>query len=167
MNRIAVVGSRTYPVTRENWDILDEDGREKVKRDGRRIVLAVIKNLSPGLTLISGGAKGPDTWAREAAERFSHDFLEFLPNYKKYGAGAPHVRNKEILSASNELIAFWDLDSKGTWHAIKLAAKQEKPFMIIQPDGGLFFFATKEDYEGKPGLLETMTKKKQLRDSVA
>lgn len=159
-----MVGSRTYPVTKQWWDeVLDDEGRAKVEKDGRKIVRSVLRRLTPGSKLVSGGAKGPDSWAKEAAEDFSHEFVEIRPNWKKYGKGAGFKRNKEIIAASDDLIAFWDLESNGTWHSIKLAAKAEMDMVIFGPDGKLFFWATQEDYKGEPGLLEMMIKRKLLK----
>lgn len=167
-SNIAVVGSRTYPVTKE-WfnEVLDEEGRAKIETIGRGIVRSVLRRLTPGSKLVSGGAKGPDSWAREAAEDFSHEFVEIRPNWKKYGRGAGFKRNKEIIAASDDLIAFWDLESNGTWHSIKLAAKAEMDMVIFGPDGKLFFWATQEDYKGEPGLLETMLKRKLANVSTS
>ena len=47
--------------------------------------------------IVSGGAKGIDTCAREYA--LSHDIklTEFLPEYSRYGRGAPLKRNLQII----------------------------------------------------------------------
>lgn len=155
-------------MTQEWWEnVLDDEGRKRVEAKGRKMVLDVLKKLTPGLTLISGGAKGPDSWAADAAKKYHHSMVEILPNWKKYGKGAGFKRNKEIVDAANDVIAFWDLESNGTWHTIKQAAKAEKPFMIFGPDGQLFFYATTEDYEGEESLLDKMVKQKKLRDGIA
>lgn len=39
--------------------------------------------------IVSGGAKGIDTLARKYSEKHGIKLTEFLPNYKRYGRGAP------------------------------------------------------------------------------
>ena len=69
--------------------------------------------------IVSGGAKGIDTCAREYA--LSHDIklTEFLPEYSRYGRGAPLKRNLQIIIYSDLVIAFWDGQSKGTKNVIE------------------------------------------------
>ena len=40
-------------------------------------------------TIVSGGAKGADTYAREFAKKKGLKLIEYFPNYEKYGKGAP------------------------------------------------------------------------------
>lgn len=64
--------------------------------------------------IISGGAQGIDTCAREYA--ISHDIklTEFLPEYEKYQRNAPLKRNITIIKNADMVIAFWDGSSRGT-----------------------------------------------------
>ena len=39
-------------------------------------------------TIVSGGAKGADTYAREFAQKKGLKLIEYFPNYDKYGKGA-------------------------------------------------------------------------------
>ena len=73
--------------------------------------------------IVSGGAKGIDTCAREYA--LSHDIklTEFLPEYSRYGRGAPLKRNLQIIIYSDLVIAFWDGQSKGTKNVIENCKK--------------------------------------------
>ncbi len=45
-------------------------------------------------TIVSGGAKGADTYAREFARKKGLKQIEYFPNYEKYGKAAPLERNK-------------------------------------------------------------------------
>lgn len=47
--------------------------------------------------IISGGAKGVDTCAKEYALSRGLKLTEFLPEYKKYGRAAPLKRNITII----------------------------------------------------------------------
>ncbi len=81
--------------------------------------------------LISGGAKGVDTSAREYAEEHGLPLTEFLPEYQRYGKGAPLKRNLEIIRAADCVLAFWDRKSAGTKFVIDQCKKCGTPVIII------------------------------------
>lgn len=64
--------------------------------------------------IVSGGAKGVDTSAREYAKSNGIKLTEFLPEYTKYGRSAPLKRNITIIEYSDIVLAFWDGKSRGT-----------------------------------------------------
>ncbi len=64
--------------------------------------------------IVSGGAKGIDTCAKEYALRSKIKLTEFLPQYNIYGRSAPLKRNLEIINYSDLVIAFWDKKSAVT-----------------------------------------------------
>ena len=64
--------------------------------------------------IVSGGAKGVDTSAREYAQPRGIKLTEFLPEYTKYGRSAPLKRNITIIEYSDIVLAFWDGKSRGT-----------------------------------------------------
>lgn len=47
--------------------------------------------------IVSGGAKGIDTCARNYALSHNIKLTEFLPDYKKFGRAAPLKRNLKII----------------------------------------------------------------------
>ena len=81
--------------------------------------------------IVSGGALGIDTLAKEFAQRKGILLTEFLPKYNLYGRAAPIRRNEEIANYADEAIAFWDGKSKGTEYTIKYFKKLGKPIKII------------------------------------
>ena len=64
--------------------------------------------------IVSGGAKGVDTSAREYALSHGIKLTEFLPEYTKYGRSALLKRNITIIEYSDIVLAFWDGKSRGT-----------------------------------------------------
>ena len=68
--------------------------------------------------IVSGGAKGVDTLAKEYARRNGIALTEFLPEYARYGKAAPLKRNIAIIEYADSVIAFWDGKSKGTKYVI-------------------------------------------------
>lgn len=107
--KIAIVGSRKLTVT-EIERYLTEDVTE----------------------IISGGATGIDTCAREFARARGLKFTEFLPNYKKYGRGAPLKRNLQIIDYADAVIAFWDGKSRGTKYVIDQCKGRNKRITVYK-----------------------------------
>lgn len=106
--RVAVIGSRNLSV--ENLgDYLPENTTE----------------------IVSGGAKGVDTCARDYA--LSHDIkiTEYLPEYEKYGKAAPLKRNITIIQNADLVLAFWDGKSKGTKFVIDSCEKLEVEVRVV------------------------------------
>lgn len=69
--------------------------------------------------LISGGAAGVDTSAREYALAHDIPLTEFLPDYQRYGRVAPLKRNISIIENADLVLAFWDGTSRGTRFVIE------------------------------------------------
>ncbi len=81
--------------------------------------------------IISGGAKGIDTCAREYAITHNIKLTEFLPEYQKYGKSAPLKRNITIIQNADIVLAFWDGHSKGTKFVIDQCKKYKVTVKII------------------------------------
>ena len=81
--------------------------------------------------IVSGGAQGVDSSAADYARKSGIKLMLFLPEYQKYGHGAPIVRNKKIVDYADTVIAFWDGQSKGTLSVIKYCKRIGKPCKII------------------------------------
>lgn len=82
-----------------------------------------VKNLNeyipPETTeIVSGGAKGIDSCAREYARANGIKLTELLPEYDKYGKSAPLKRNIQIIEYADIVLAFWDGKSRGTKYVI-------------------------------------------------
>ena len=82
-------------------------------------------------TIVSGGAKGADTYAKEYALKNGIPIIEFLPDYKKYGRKAPLIRNMQIVDNCDFLLAFWNGTSPGTKFTVDYAGKRGVPNRVI------------------------------------
>lgn len=98
------------------------------------------------LEIISGGAKGADTLARQYAEEKEIPLKEFLPDWdnishpdaivktnrwgKKYDSRAGFRRNRLIIERADIVLALWNGKSKGTKNSIDIAEKLKKNLMI-------------------------------------
>jgi hypothetical protein len=112
--KIAIVGSRNYP---------DLDA-----------VRAFVRNLPPGTTIVSGGARGVDKVAELAAVRRPDLCTKIiLADWDAYGKSAGYRRNVEIVNAADEVVAFWDGTSRGTAHTISIARNANKLVRIYRP----------------------------------
>lgn len=110
--RVAIVGSREYPHPEHIEDA----------------VLWLQANVAD-LTLISGGARGVDRWAREAAEKHGVRLHEEPANWTDGGAG--RRRNRIVVAMSDLVICFWDGKSPGTLNVQRVAKELGKPVWLI------------------------------------
>lgn len=88
--------------------------------------------------IISGGAKGIDTSARNYAKKHRIQILEILPEYDLYGRAAPLKRNDWILTLADIVYIFWDGKSRGSDYMIKSCRKLQKPMKLFRFDEGEF-----------------------------
>lgn len=93
--------------------------------------------LPKGVTeIVSGGARGIDACAKDYALRHGLKLTEFLPEYEKYGRGAPLRRNITIIEYADFVLAFWDGKSRGTKYVIDNCKKRNIPVAMYQPAAG-------------------------------
>lgn len=106
--------------------------RNKVAND---CDLAEISAKYPNAVWIHGGAKGFDSQVARFAR--SHEISEcvILPDYEKYHPKkAPLIRNEEIISQANVLIACYDgRKSGGTYYTIRKAREKGIPVFTLVP----------------------------------
>jgi predicted Rossmann fold nucleotide-binding protein DprA/Smf involved in DNA uptake len=84
-------------------------------------------------TIISGGAAGVDSFAKEYARKHHLPLVEFKPDYEKFSPKiAPLIRNKLIVSEAEIVLAFPSTGSRGTYRAIAEAEKLGKRVVIFK-----------------------------------
>ena len=83
--------------------------------------------------IVSGGARGADTFAKHAAEHRNIPFIEIKADWEKHGKKAGYLRNIEMLELPfvELVIALWDGKSRGTKHTIDEAIKRGIDVHII------------------------------------
>ena len=74
--------------------------------------------------VISGGARGVDTLAEAWAKTNRIPITIFYADWEKYGKGAGHIRNAEVVRHSQAMIAIRYDVSRGTQNAIEQAKEQ-------------------------------------------
>ena len=110
MLKIGIVGTRKPKITFEEFS-------------------KIIDGFKP-THIVSGGAKGIDTFAENYAKLNNLPFTIFSPEYNKYGRIATFVRNQQIVDASDMVIAFPTKDSKGTIDTIKRTKRSNKSLKV-------------------------------------
>lgn len=113
MKKIAVIGSR---------DFTDKEQ------------LNVVLSQYIPFILVSGGAKGADQIAEAFADSHQLEKVILQADWKRFGRGAGHKRNITIVDTCDEVIAFWNGQSRGTKQAIDYAGTVGKPVTIIAFD---------------------------------
>lgn len=93
--------------------------------------VASLKQFDPQITIVSGGAKGVDKAAEDAARYLKLNTVIFPAEWHKHGKQAGMVRNKLIVNEADHVIAFWDGKSKGTKNTIDLALKNKKNLEVV------------------------------------
>lgn len=115
MSKVAIVGTRNPLLTFDEWE--------------ERYIKTIMK-YNP-TTIVSGGAKGIDAYARQFAENHGIQLIEIKPDYNRFHKLAPILRNTEIVNNSEVVLAFPSKESKGTWDTIRKGNKQGKQVEII------------------------------------
>lgn len=112
---VAIVGSRGYPHRK--------DVREWI-----------VSRLTRDDVVISGGARGVDSWANDIAKSLYIKSRVFPAEWEKFGRSAGYLRNADIVDAADLVVAFWDGQSRGTKHTIDLALQKRKRLEVIFPE---------------------------------
>ncbi len=81
--------------------------------------------------IVSGGARGIDSCAKNYSLNTGIKLTEFLPDYVKYGKGAPLKRNLQIIEYADCVVAFWDGKSRGTKYVIEECKKRNKNIKVV------------------------------------
>jgi len=122
--RVIIAGSREI----NNKDLVFQ----KIDMGLQELYYWRIINDNSNLTLISGGALGVDTFAKEFSFFHKINFIEYLAEWTKYGKKAGYLRNIEMAESADALIAIWDGKSKGTKHMIDIAKKKGLKIFVYE-----------------------------------
>ena len=111
--KVAIIGSR-------------EVGKIDFAQELERLI-----NLQQGDIVISGGAKGIDSFAAQYAKEKGFRLIEIRPDFEKNGRSATFIRNRTIVDNADMVIAFWDGASKGTKYTIDYAKRNDVKTLIV------------------------------------
>ncbi len=86
--------------------------------------------------IISGRAKGADTFGEEYARSHSMELAVFPAEWSKYGRAAGPIRNRQMIEYAQQedalVIAFWNGQSCGTRNTIDFARKAGVEVCVIR-----------------------------------
>jgi hypothetical protein len=132
---VSITGSRYYPFDKETWDKMSANDQLETVAKGSALVRMNMDHMPLEWGIVTGDARGPDTWAATYAEEQGRDLVIYEAEWKKYGKGAGHRRNKLIARHANSCLVFWDGSSKGTQGFIREAFRLRREIIIIGPTG--------------------------------
>lgn len=113
--RLAVIGSRNcydYETIKRKLDYI---------HDNKFMITSIV----------SGGAKGADSFGARWADENSVDKDIYLPDWNQYGKRAGFIRNEQIVVNCDVLIAFWDGKSRGTMNSLDLCEEHGIKYLVI------------------------------------
>jgi len=114
--KLIIAGSRSF----DDYDLL------------RNVITRMYPNPYMDIEqVVSGTARGADRVGEQFAERFGIELKRFPADWKRWGKSAGAIRNAEMAEYADALIAFWDGESKGTQHMIKVATKKGLEVSVI------------------------------------
>lgn len=145
--RIAIIGSRNFPAP--------------------QLVEAYVASLPDDTIVVSGGAKGVDSWAVQAAEDRGLEVKVFDADWAKFGAKAGPIRNTSIIASSDHVVAFWDRKSRGTLNSLVLASEGALPMTIFDPDGIEVSIAEALEAARRTGVVASIEKARRQVSSGA
>lgn len=113
--RLGIVGSRNPGVSYQDWEKL------------------ILEKIDPSKVemVISGGAKGVDTFAKIFAARQRIPYREYAPQYSVYGKYATLKRNTQIVTEASTVVAFPTSESRGTLHSMREAKRLGRKLIVI------------------------------------
>jgi len=81
--------------------------------------------------VVSGGARGADTLGERWAASRGIPVTRFPAEWEVYGSGAGHIRNGQMASFGDMLLAFLTIESKGTRNMIEQMRSMNKPCRVV------------------------------------
>lgn len=120
--RVLVAGSRTVNPKVDFDNILQQFMDTHVP---------MLFDISEGVEIVSGGAKGYDSLAEQWAKDSNIPFVKFPADWNRLVKAAGYVRNVKMGEYADILISFWDQESRGSKHMIEVMERLGKPYIIF------------------------------------
>lgn len=141
MKKIAVVGGRDFT----DYEYVEAMCQKNIKK-GEEVLF------------ICGKARGADTLGENFAKKYAHKYVEYAPNYLRFGRGAPNRRNMEMAKEADLVLAFWDGRSRGTKHMIDISRQLGKRVIVYPYTRWYVWFAPggEIDYRREPFMPKVL-----------
>ena len=83
--------------------------------------------------IVSGTARGIDQAGENYAKIYEIPTKKFPADWDRYGKAAGYIRNEDMATYADALLAIWDGESRGTKNMIDLMEKAGKPVYVYAP----------------------------------
>jgi len=83
------------------------------------------------IEIVSGRARGADQLGEKYATMRGYPIKMFPAKWSEHGKQAGYIRNTEMAEYADALIAFWNMESRGTEHMIDIARENKLKIRII------------------------------------
>jgi hypothetical protein len=113
--RLLIAGSRDMPkgYKKTIWKIID----------------GIVQQFALRIEeVVSGGARGVDSWGEAWAAANDIPVGRYRPDWKKHGQGAGMIRNTTLVNRCDAGIVFWDGHSRGTLDTVEKLEKKGRPY---------------------------------------
>ncbi len=80
--------------------------------------------------VLSGTARGADKMGESWANINNIPVERYPAKWDVHGKSAGYIRNAEMAAVADLLVAFWDMESRGTKHMIDLALKNKLNIVV-------------------------------------
>lgn len=121
--------------------------------------MSFVSGLVKNAVVVSGGAAGVDTWAVEAAANRGLGTRIFEADWDQHGRKAGPIRNKQIVDAVDELVAFWDGRSRGTLGTVAMALEAALPVRVFDVHGDPVSLDVVIEQASDRGVLASLLKR--------
>lgn len=122
MIRVLIAGSRDF----NDFELLEKAVKHYLKQYGLH---------RQDIEVVSGGARGADKLGEQFANKYNIKLTIFPADWNTYGKSAGYIRNEQMIKYIDDtgiVFAFWDSQSHGTAHIIKLANKYNIKVHVIR-----------------------------------
>mgnify|MGYP003116926381 CR=1 FL=1 len=89
------------------------------------------KAVTHDIVIVSGTAKGADLMGEQYARSRSFRIDRYPADWNRFGRRAGYIRNVEMASNADALVALWDGSSRGTKHMVDIAGQHGLPTRIV------------------------------------
>lgn len=142
--RIAIVGSRDFSAP--------------------DVVADYVATLPKDSIVLSGGAKGVDSWAEQAALAHGLKVQIFEADWQNLGAKAGPIRTEMITANADQVTAFWNRKSRGTLNMLFLARESGLPVKIYDAEKNEVSMAIAMQAAQDLGVIASIEKARRKQD---
>ena len=116
--RVVVAGSRGF----QDYDLMQRK---------LNAFLRVRLNAEIPVQIVSGTAGGADTLGERYADNIGLEVCRFPAPWEELGKPAGYVRNRLMARVSDAVVVFWDGQSRGSQHMIRIAEEMGRPLRVV------------------------------------